>query len=71
MIKISRVNAFNAMTEAVSNNDMKTANAIYNIVLKSIDNDRKENRITEYIELSAKQKKFFTGKYSDCILENN
>ncbi len=67
MAKIAKTDAFKAVTEAISSNDIKTANAIFAIVSKSIENDRKSNNISEYIELTSKQKKYFNGKYNKFL----
>lgn len=71
MAKVSRIDAFRAITESVSKNDTKTANQIYGIVSKSIAQDRKNNEYSDYIELTQKQKKFFKGDLSKFLKEDN
>ena len=71
MAKVSRIDAFKAITESVSKNDTKTANAIFILVSKSIAQDRKNNEYTEFIELTTKQKKIFKGDLSKFLNESN
>lgn len=70
MARVSRIDAFRAVTEAIDSNDIKTANAIFNMASQSIEKDRKRNEYSIYIELNSKQKKLFNGKYSKYIQED-
>ncbi len=67
MAKVLRRDGFLALTEAMDNNDIDTANAIFSILSQSIQRDREDNSFTEYIELSVKQVNVFKGKYEKYI----
>lgn len=69
MAKMLRRDGFLAITEAVNNNDIDTANAIFSILSQSIEKDRENNSFTESIELSKKQLNIFKGKYNKFIKE--
>lgn len=55
MSKISRVDAFYEITNAMRNNDMEKANSMLKIVTESITFDKNNNTFSEYIELKGKK----------------
>lgn len=57
MIKISRLDAFSEIIKATENNETNKANQMMAIVAKSIENDKKNNTFSEYIELRTKKEK--------------
>lgn len=67
MSRLLRREGFLAITEAMNNNDTQKANDIFAILSQSIEDDRKNNSFSEYIELSEKQKKIFKGSYEKFI----
>lgn len=70
MAKITRLNVFRAISLALKNNDEKTANIFFTIVSKSISPSRKDNDISDYIELTQKQRKYFKGEYEQYIIDD-
>lgn len=71
MAKITRLNVFRAISLALKKDDVKSANAFFAIVSQSISSNRKDNAISDYIELTSKQKKLFKGDYEQFISVDN
>ena len=60
MSKIHKIIAFQCVSEALDKNDYKTANAIMEIISKSVKKDKKNNIISNMIELNGiKEEKYF------------
>ena len=69
MAKITRLNVFKAISVALKNDDIKSANVFFTIVSQSITKDKKDNAIYDYIELTPKQRNYFKGEYEQYIFE--
>lgn len=60
MSKISKIDAFQCVVEAMDKNDYKTANEIMNIINRTLNKDKKNSTISNEIELrGAKEEKYF------------
>lgn len=60
MSKISKLDAFQCVVEAMDNNDFKTANEIMNIINRAYIKDKKNNTISSEIELrGTREEKYF------------
>lgn len=63
MSKISKMVAFQCVSEALDKNDYKTANEIMNIISKSIKKNKKNNIISSEIELNGSKDEKYFKKY--------
>lgn len=63
MSKISKMVAFQCVSEALDKNDYKTANEIMNIISKSIKKNKKHNIISSEIELNGSKEEKYFKKY--------
>ncbi len=54
-IKITKIDAFSAITEAMDSNDVPSANEMLKIVSKSISEDKKNRHSSSYIELKRQK----------------
>lgn len=59
MSKISKMDAFKTMVEYIDCNKNDTANDIFKIINRSQNQDKKNNIISNYIELQKKEEKYF------------
>lgn len=55
MSKILKVYAFQSVADAIDKNDYATANAILNIINRSIIQDKRNNTFSESIKLNTKK----------------
>lgn len=67
MAKIKRLNVFRAISLALKKDDIKSANAFFAIVSQSISSNKKGNSISDYIELTSKQRRLFKDDYEQFI----
>lgn len=64
MTKISKVNAFKTMVEYIECNKYDIANEILKIITWSQEKDKKNNTISDYIEIkSKKEEKYFKKEF--------
>lgn len=61
-VKISKVDAFQHVTDAVDRGDYKTANEIMSIITRSINKDKQNNAFSEEIDLKTNEVKLFPQK---------
>jgi flagellar basal body P-ring protein FlgI len=60
MSRISKLDAFQCVVEAMDKNDYKTANEIMNIINRALTKDKKNNTVSSEIELRGmKEEKYF------------
>lgn len=60
MSKISKMDAFQCVVEAMDKNDYKTANEIMNIINRALMKDKKNSTVSSEIELRGmKEEKLF------------
>lgn len=59
MSKISKVDAFKTMVQYIECDRNDMANAVFKIINRSQNQDRKNNVISNYIELQKKEEKYF------------
>ncbi len=59
-MKVDKIYAFSLVIKALENNDEKTASAIMEIIVESIDKDKKNNKFSNQIEINNKKdEKYF------------
>lgn len=59
MSKISKVDAFKTMVEYIDCDKKDMANDVFKIINRSQNQDKKNNIISNYIELQKKEEKYF------------
>lgn len=60
MSKISKMDAFKTMVEYLNCNKNDIANDIFKIINRSQNQDKKNNIISNYIELQKKEERYFS-----------
>ena len=60
MSKISKMNAFKTMVEYLNCNKNDIAKDIFKIINRSQNQDKKNNIISNYIELQKKEERYFS-----------
>lgn len=60
MSKISKMGAFKTMVEYLNCNKNDIANDIFKIINRSQNQDKKNNIISNYIELQKKEERYFS-----------
>lgn len=63
MSKISKINAFKTMVEYIDCNKSDTANEIFKIINRSQIQDKKNNIISNYIQLRKKEERYFETEF--------
>ena len=63
MSKISKVNAFTTMVEYIDCDKTQIANDIFKIINRSQNQDKKNNVISNYIQLQKKEEKYFKKEF--------
>lgn len=62
MYKIFKIDAFKTVVKYMDDDNYNSANAVMNIISRSINHDKKNNIFSEFIKLNEKEKKYFESK---------